>query len=464
MWRLVMALVRTCSTGWIDDIDGIVVNGGRYDQTGPGIQAAINALPSSGGAVLLAPGTYTLTSALSINKDNVFLRGNGESTVIVQSTNATDGLTLVNNNITISDLLLRGTNVSGTARGVSGGGNSNCIVERCVIEQWGGIAVNFGNGAVRNIVRDNIVRNNLNEGIFFGLSGLDNIVSNNIVYGNSKNGIDVNGSRSVVHGNICRNNGVSPDTTDTCGIIVGTSAGNTSNDNVITSNVCDTNVQNGIFIWGAGTVQRFTVADNICINTTDGWGINMTGGVGATFQLMTIRGNVCRNNAAAGIVANGIDDSSFVSNICSSNVSHGIHLAGTNKTCARNIVSGNVLRSNTSSGVQIDSVNVSDTTVSGNLSSGNGTNINFSAGSRNTIRGDRTGSFTATAAGTSTISDQNINASMVPIVMPSNAAAGLLTQTKTCYLGTVADGSFTFLVSATGAGAPAGTETFVYSY
>lgn len=72
------------------------------------------------------------------------------------------------------------------------------------------------------------------------------------------------------------------------------------------------------------------------------------------------------------------------------------------------------------------------------------------------------GSFTATAAGTTTISDANILASSLVTFSPTNGPAGLLLATKTCYIGAVSAGSFTFLVSATGSGAPAGTETFTY--
>lgn len=72
------------------------------------------------------------------------------------------------------------------------------------------------------------------------------------------------------------------------------------------------------------------------------------------------------------------------------------------------------------------------------------------------------GAFTATAAGTTTISDSNIVTSSIVTFSPTNGPAGLLLATKTCYVGAVSAGAFTFLVSATAAGAPAGTETFVY--
>jgi len=74
------------------------------------------------------------------------------------------------------------------------------------------------------------------------------------------------------------------------------------------------------------------------------------------------------------------------------------------------------------------------------------------------------GVFTATAAGTTTISDSAIAANALVMVTPTNGAGGLLIQSKSCYVGSVSAGAFTFVVSATGAGAPAGTETFSYMF
>ena len=73
------------------------------------------------------------------------------------------------------------------------------------------------------------------------------------------------------------------------------------------------------------------------------------------------------------------------------------------------------------------------------------------------------GSFVATAAALTTITDADITATSCITIFPSNAAAGLLLRTKTCYIVT-GSGSFTFNVSATGAGAPAGTEAFEYIF
>lgn len=73
------------------------------------------------------------------------------------------------------------------------------------------------------------------------------------------------------------------------------------------------------------------------------------------------------------------------------------------------------------------------------------------------------GTFQATAAATSTVSDSNVPANSTIVFWPMNAAAGLLERTKTCSIATGnSAGSFVFSVSATGAGAPGGSETFGY--
>lgn len=73
------------------------------------------------------------------------------------------------------------------------------------------------------------------------------------------------------------------------------------------------------------------------------------------------------------------------------------------------------------------------------------------------------GTFQATAAAVTTISDANVPANATIIFDAANAAAGLLLRSKTCSIATGnSAGSFVFTVSATGAGAPGGSETFAY--
>ena len=72
------------------------------------------------------------------------------------------------------------------------------------------------------------------------------------------------------------------------------------------------------------------------------------------------------------------------------------------------------------------------------------------------------GTINVGAAGTTTVTDANVGTGSVIVTSPFNSSGGLLARTKTCWVSGLFNGSFTFDVSATGAGAPAGTEQFSY--
>lgn len=72
-----------------------------------------------------------------------------------------------------------------------------------------------------------------------------------------------------------------------------------------------------------------------------------------------------------------------------------------------------------------------------------------------------TGSFVVTAAAITNVTDAAVSAGTRIVCFPANPQAGLLLRTATCYTVT-GGGSFTFGISATSAGVPAGTELFNY--
>ena len=51
------------------------------------IQAAIDALPADGGSIFIKCGTYTITSTININKDNIAISGAGKCTKIITTSN-----------------------------------------------------------------------------------------------------------------------------------------------------------------------------------------------------------------------------------------------------------------------------------------------------------------------------------------------------------------------------------------
>ena len=84
--RAARFVVGTSTAGWTEaDCDYLC--DGTSDQTE--INAAIAALPSGGGNILLLDGTYNITSPITIEKNNVSLHGCGPATVLARRFNST---------------------------------------------------------------------------------------------------------------------------------------------------------------------------------------------------------------------------------------------------------------------------------------------------------------------------------------------------------------------------------------
>ena len=200
------------------------------------INNAINALPSTGGEVVVLAGTYNITASITVNKSNVKLRGNGNATVLKRMWKAT------------------------SASGVIYVKSSNCCVEGFYID---GNKTNYENSYNFGIYVDNNTNNNIitgnkcnNErnGIFTGSGNIitRNVCTNNIIYGISV------GSNNVITENIYNNNNY--------GIYL-----YSSNNNVITENICNNN-NYGIHLYTNNSNNA--IIGNICNNNN--YGIHIT--------------------------------------------------------------------------------------------------------------------------------------------------------------------------------------------
>lgn len=92
--------VGTSTTGWtVNDCDYLC--DGTADDVE--INAAIQALPAEGGEIVILDGTYNITATITMNKDNVTLSGNGNSTVLKRMWDSTarEGIINVTSNYTI---------------------------------------------------------------------------------------------------------------------------------------------------------------------------------------------------------------------------------------------------------------------------------------------------------------------------------------------------------------------------
>jgi parallel beta-helix repeat protein len=88
------------------------------------IEAAINALPTSGGRVLLMEGTYYISSSIDILKSKVTLQGQGHGTVIKVSNGANCNVIVVGNGsmalngVVVRDLKIDGNRANQTSNGI----------------------------------------------------------------------------------------------------------------------------------------------------------------------------------------------------------------------------------------------------------------------------------------------------------------------------------------------------------
>lgn len=145
--RAARFVVGTSAAGWTaDDCDYLC--DGVSDQTE--INAAIAALPSWGGEVLLLDGTYNISSSITMGKANVSLRGCGPATVLTRKFNGS------------------------SANGVIGCSAANCTISRLAIDGNKGSFPNENNRGVyasqsaADIAVEDVVVQNSRDGIYLG--------------------------------------------------------------------------------------------------------------------------------------------------------------------------------------------------------------------------------------------------------------------------------------------------------
>lgn len=272
--------VGTSTAGWTADQVDYLCNG-TADQAK--INAAIAALPSTGGEVVILDGTYNLYSPIDLNKNNVKITGKGNSTKIKRNFRGSatyKGLIRIMSSLcTISSLCIDGAKLSYDGVYNNGiyinTGVTRCTITevRCINNGENGILLNSSNE--ENIISDNnIASNNLN-GIYI-ISGAKNIVSNNNLSGN-RVGIEMSNDSiyTTITGNVCIDNADG-------GIIISNSERNT-----ISGNLCQGN-GNGIEL---STGNRNSITGNVCCNNT-GKGIYLS----YSSQYNVITGNTCNEN------------------------------------------------------------------------------------------------------------------------------------------------------------------------
>ena len=303
-------VIGTSTSGWTSD-DCDYLCDGTDDQVE--INAAIQALPSTGGEIVILDGTYNITATIAMNKDNVKLSGNGTATILKRmwdssvTAKSVIAVTATNGGCCIENLQINGnkeTYTSSNNCGIYLSSSNNTVTKNTCNNNNNGIYL-FSSD---NTVTGNTCNNN-NYGIYMSGS------NNNTVTGNTCNnnnyGIYLSGNNSTVTGNTCNNNNR--------GIYL-----SGSNDNTVTGNTCNNN-NYGIYLSG----NNSTVTGNTCNNNTY-HGIRMLG------DNNTVTGNTCSNNAIGIYLYNG-SNNTVTGNTCNNN-NNGIYLSNSsNSTVTGNI-------------------------------------------------------------------------------------------------------------------------------
>jgi len=263
------------------------------------INAAINALPSSGGTVLLLEGTYNIASSITILSDNITLAGVGHATKIFLVGGADcHPIQVGDESSTISNCVVRDLQVDGNKDNQSSGGR--------------GIYLNGASGAeiLNSAVINCYVHDTFAEGIYVDYCNNCKIL-HNTCEATSLWGIYLGQSyKCAVIGNICLS----------CYEGIGVRGGN----NIIASNVCDSCTP----YYGIRLINAYDcIAIGNSVSNCGSDGINLY----RAYRCVVV-GNRCADNGGYGInVCDAYSNTNLIGkNHLTLNDAGGLNDAGTN--------------------------------------------------------------------------------------------------------------------------------------
>ena len=357
-----------------------------YVATGTADQTQINSAltAAAGGTVLLMPGTYYQTGAVSV-PNNTILSGSGMNTVLTMA-NATNGIfsmivnsdTSTGTNVAVRDLQIdgnRANQTSGSNNGINfsnmGAGNgaaarpgskiTNVIVKN--MRQDRGIII----GGSNNIVSGSTIINNEIQGL--NMAGSYNVVTGNTFHGNQNYTITMTGSYNTVSNNAVENGGsYGIQMVATYSTISGNTLNANGSANIYVAGVHATVTGNTSSTSGIG-IQVVADYATLTGNTVSG---NTGNGIQVQANQAVISGNNVDNNSQAGIMLYD-DYSQVASNRVHNNGGNGIYCFA---TCNYNSIVGNYITDTAGSSYAIELRSFSGTPVGNYLSnnqfSGNG--------------------------------------------------------------------------------------------
>ncbi len=315
------------------------------------IQAALDALPATGGEVRLLEGTFHIEAAINLDS-NQTIRGCGRNTILVTATanvnfiSAVGGAGTEKTGIVVADLQIDGGAISD-------------------------VGIYFGY-VDYSIIQNVYSRRNDDHGIILENSDFNTISGNTCQEntGGSEDGIRLHESNNnTIIGNTCQGNGYGirlRDSNSNNTVTGNTCIGNTdgiqlygSSDNTITGNTCQGNGAVGINLTASS--DNNTVTGNTC-NGNSSHGIPITDSDNNTISGNTFQGNYNGIYLTTGSISNTISG-----NTCPGNTRRGIHLYN---SCDNNLISENSCQDNGWDGIYLK--NCDGNTITGNICQGNG--------------------------------------------------------------------------------------------
>jgi len=325
------------------------------------INAAINALPSAGGKVVLLEGTYNIGSSITILKSNVTLEGsgpgtklflvNGANTHVIRVGNGSTSL----NNIKISNLQIdgNGLNQTGLSYGIYFFGGpgyliTDSIVEKCWVKNTHdcGIRLEYCN---KVIITKNIVQSAI-HGIYAANCSIITIAEN-ITYSSFSTGIAVDFTgNSVVSGNICLSNnsyGISISGSTTINnTIVGNIVGNSSygiylfnaSNNTVTGNTIFSSNWNGIYLTNnSGNIVTGNLIKDSSTASNNSYDDIFLSGASKNIISNNVIISTASNKSRYAVNEQNSDYNIVIGNYCSGQVTGKINLSGANSEMGHNI-------------------------------------------------------------------------------------------------------------------------------
>ena len=278
-----VAPARSRGTTVISVKDTGAYGDGAHDDTAA-IQAAINALPSTGGTVYIPAGTYLIDTTRKINLRSLMLLQMDPNAILQAKTASVKRAYILYSNDRFDVEIVGGQLV---------GERDTHLYTSGTTDEWNHGIQLVGGGRIT--VRDLRVSKCTGDGICIGGAASDVVIQNVVSTGNRRQGLSITNCTNikVYDSEFSYSNGTSPE----CGIDIEPDPGYTCSNVLIDNCRSNNNAKFGINIWK--NVSNVTVTKSV---------VEYNGSLGmSTYGCSGIRltGNTVRWNSATGIV---IDD------------------------------------------------------------------------------------------------------------------------------------------------------------